>query len=399
MLKCEKLFMMIALVGGIFIAVSCNKQPTTQALKENNLPETFFAPTPLDGSMNNSFKLRVEWHGSDTDGIIKGYEYRVNGPLYDNTWQFTESFYVDFRFRHGWYTIEVRAKDNTGAVDPTPVKLRLHILGPTFDKGILIMDDESVDPNIEARVDAYYDTLMSEAGYPNYTVWDYQQKFSTKKPAFVAPPSDTGGTQAEGLGRYTTIIWYTNATGNLGLNKTALQDYLDMGGNLLIAGVDPLQSLTGESPSGADLATNNPAYKYFHVLRAKAANLNIDWILGVAKEYPDLRTSYQVPRTTIFQYLSGVATQLVPLPDARPLYIFSPNYYTDTSRRIQINSEEFAGTPCAVVYNGKTFNTALFGFPLVAFVRAGATYVNVVNTPAMTQVLKNILENEFKQPK
>lgn len=57
---------------------SCNNQPTDQGLTSGSKPpETAFAPLPLDGSMNNAFKLRLEWHGNDSDGIIQGYEYRI----------------------------------------------------------------------------------------------------------------------------------------------------------------------------------------------------------------------------------------------------------------------------------------------------------------------------------
>jgi hypothetical protein len=373
---------------------SCNNQPTnTGKIETSAPPETAFAPTPLDSSRNNAFKLRLEWHGNDPDGIVQGYEYRVQGPLFDNTWQATKSFFVDFKFRNGWYTVEVRAVDNTGTSDPTPAKLRFHVLGPTFDKGILIMDDDPKDVFIEPLTDAYYDSLMRGAGYTKYTVWDYQAQFATQRPTFTTTAN------GEGLGAFSTVIWYTNPAGNLGLNERMIQDYLDMGGNLWVAGSNVIESLTGASPSGNDLAPNSIPYKYFHVLRAKAADLNLDWLLGVDNRFPDLQTSYQVPRTTIFQYLATRANQLVPQPDAQPLYLFSGNYYRDTRRSINVNSEEFANTPCAIIYRGNTFKSALFGFPLVSVARIGAVTVNLVNTAAMTATVRHMLVNEFNEPK
>jgi len=377
-----------------FALWSCNNQPAnTGKIQASTPPETAFAPTPLDNSMNNSFKLRLEWHGKDPDGIAQGYEYRVQGPLFDNTWQSTEAFFVDFKFRNGWYAVEVRAVDNTGTVDPTPAKLRFHVLGPTFDKGILIMDDEPKDALLERLTDAYYDSLMLGAGYAKYTVWDYQAKFAIQRPTF------TSTANGEGLGAFSTIIWSTNPAGNLGLNERIIQDYLDMGGNLWVAGSNVIEALTGTSPSGIDLAPNSLPYKYFHVLRAKSADLNLDWLLGIDNRFPDLQTTYQVPRTTIFQYLTTKANQLIPQPDAQRLYLFSGNYYRDTRRSININSEEFANTPCAVLYKGANFKSALFGFPLVSVVRAGSLTANVVNTKAMTTVVRHMLVNEFKEPK
>lgn len=377
---------------------SCNNQPTDQGqTRGSKPPETAFAPLPLEGSMNNAFKLRLEWHGNDSDGIIQGYEYRITGPLFDNTWTFTESFFVNFKFRNGWHTIEVRAIDNTGTVDPTPAKLNFHVLGPTFDKGILIMDDEPNAAATEALVDAYYDSLMIGAGYTRYTVWDYQAQFATSRPVFNPPPNDTTG--VVGIGAFTTIIWYTTAAGNIGLNERILQDYLDMGGNLWVCGSNVIEAITGNSPTGVEFSPNSMPYKYFHALRAKAANLNLDWLIGLDDRFPDASTSYQVPNTTIFQYFLTEVNQLIPQPDAMPVYFFSSNYYRDTRRAIDVNSEEFAGTPNAIVYKGDTFKTALFGFPLVSIARAGTASFNIVNTAAMTKTVRYILEQEFQEPK
>ncbi len=377
---------------------SCNNQPTDQGQTTGSKPpETAFAPLPLEGSMNNPFKLRLEWRGNDSDGIIQGYEYRITGPLFDNTWQFTESFFVNFKFRNGWHTIEVRAIDNTGTVDPTPAKLNFHVLGPTFDKGILIMDDEPNAAATEALVDAYYDSLMIGAGYTRYTVWDYQAQFATRRPVFTPPPNDTTG--VVGIGAFTTIIWYTTAAGNIGLNERILQDYLDMGGNFLVCGSNVIEAITGSSPTGVEFAPNSMPYKYFHALRAKAADLNLDWLIGLDNRFPDAATSYQVPNTPIFQYLTTRANQIIPQPDALPVYFFSSNYYRDTRRSLDVNSEEFANTPSAIVYKGDTFKTALFGFPLVTIARAGSLSFNIVNTAAMTKTVRYILEQVFQEPK
>lgn len=379
---------------------SCNRQPTDQGARlDNQPPETAFAPTPTEGSQNNAFKLRLEWHANDVDGIIKGYEYRVDGPLFDNTWQFTESFYVDFKFRDGWYTVEVRGVDNTGNVDPTPARRRLHVLGPTFDKGLLVMDDEALSGANETAADAIYDFLMRAAGYTQYTVWDYQQLFSTSRPIFAPAENDTDATgqRKAGLGSFTTIIWYTQAAGNLGLNQNALRDYLDMGGNLLIAGVNPLESLTGEAPSGADMPTSGLAYKYFRILRAKTAEINIDQLLSYDSSLPHIRSRMQLTATNT-QYLRGETNQLVPSYDAEALYSYSTNYYR--SGNVEVNSEEFAGLPIAQYHRGGFFNTAVFGFPLVVITRSPVTrtLMNLLDTQAEAQGLRFVLQDVFQEP-
>lgn len=381
------------------ICVSCNRQPTDKGQSfGDQAPETAFAPAPLDGSMNNPFKLRLEWHGNEADGLIKGYEYRIEGPAQNNAWQFTEDFFVSFRLRDGWYTVEVRAVDNNGNADPTPAKRRFHVLGPTFDQGLLLVDDEFNTGVTETLTDAAYDSMLQEAGYSQYTTWDYRELFAAARPKFVSNQTDSLGRREISLSSFTTIVWYTTPTGNLGLNKSSLQDYLDMGGNLVLAGNGVLQSLTGETPTGTDLPTSSLAFRYGRVLRAKAAELSVDQILSAHSHLPNLNTSYKIPRTVLTQYLRASMNQLVPLFDAEPLFRFNTNYYRDTSRNLDVNSEEFAGLACAVLYRGESYNTALFGFPLVSVVRVGGVNVNLVDRKGMTEVMRYLLADVFKEP-
>ena len=390
----SRIFKCLALASWVAIfavQISCNKQPTDQGqINANEPPDTFFAPLPLDGSTDNSFKLRLEWRGNDRDGRVAGYEYRVEGPFNDNNWQFTSSFFVDFKFRDGWYTVQVRAVDNNSNVDPTPASLRFHVKGPTFDKGLLIMDDWP-QSTTEAQNDVYMDSLLIGAGYTNYTVWDYSEKF--------IPPLLPKFADADGLGAYTSIVWHTHAGGNLGTNERTLQDYLDMGGNLWIAGDNPLESLTGAPPAGVDFPTTKIVYRYFKVIRANTAALNMDWLLAIDPVVSDLHTSYQIPNTPVVQYLTIQANQLVAQPGVQYLYKFSTNYYRDPVRSININSENFAGTSCAMVYDGASYNTAVFGFPLVFVVRAGPVFVNLINTAAMTKAVEYVLSEVFQEPK
>lgn len=392
----HKLILVVLLCAAIM--VSCNRQPTDKGQSfGDSAPETAFAPTPLNNSTNNAYKLRLEWHGNDSDGIIKGYEYRVQGAQNNNTWKFTEEFFADLRLRDGWYDVEVRAVDNAGNADPSPAKLRFHVLGPTFDRGILLMDDELTTGITETLTDAAYDSIMKEAGYADYTSWDYQQRFATARPKFVSNVVEASGQREISLSSFTTIIWFTTPTGNLGLNKSSLQDYLDMGGNLLLAGSGTLESLTGETPTGTDLPTSGLAFRNFHVLRAKTIDMYADRILSAQPNLPHLNTSYKIPRTVITQYLKAPMNQLVPLFDAQPLFVFNTNYFRDSARNIDINNEEFAGLTCAQLYRGPVYNAAIFGFPLVSVVRAGAANVNLVDRKAMTQVMRYLLADVFKE--
>ncbi len=384
----------------LIIFSACNKQPTGKGETfDNQPPETAFAPTPPEGSMNNAFKLRVEWHANDADGIIKKYEYRVDGPLYDNAWISTASFFVDFKFRNGWYTIEVRAEDNAGNVDPTPAKRRFHVQGPTFDEGILLLDDDHLSGTNKTVADAIYDSVMHFAGYSRYSKWDYEALFLQRnlRPLFTAAASDTEATgkRKPSLGSFSTIIWYTHPEGNIHLNKNTLQDYLDMGGNLIIAGFNPLEALTGDSARGEEFPASSLAYKYFRLQRASTVKIYADQILSARPNLPDIRTALR-RQTGFIHYLYGETNQLVPF-DAEPLFVYSRNFYHDAGRNLDINSEEFAGLPCAVWHRGQNFNTAIFGFPLVYLTLVSFKQINLLDTRAAGQAVGYLLREIFEE--
>ena len=267
----------------------CERKPSKPGTPVGNqVPETKFGPIPSYGSMNNPYKLRLEWHGNDADGTILLYQYkvaevdstgRIKPPeewhLYFNEWKETEHFAVDFKFRKGWYKVWVRAIDNDEASDPLPDSLLFHINGPTFDRGILLVDDDITPmPSDEEGVDAWYESILMNAGYTKYEVWDYAEKFGyTRFPAFVTVPGDTDAT-GQGytpLGAFSTIIWYVDTNpnkNNISKNEETLTEYLDMGGNLCLSGMEPMKSILGGSPTGARLPTSSFAYEYLHILSA-----------------------------------------------------------------------------------------------------------------------------------
>ena len=387
------------------VLFSCNIKPTDTGTAKGNLPpETFIAPTPSEGSEENTFRIRVQWHGNDTDGRIVGYQYRVEGPLYDNTWQATEYFFKDFKLRNGWYKIEVRAIDDDGAIDETPATRRFHILGPTFDKGILLVDDDNTeDDDRDAYKDALYDSLLIKAGYSNYTVWDYETKFGiTVSPVFAGKGVDLNEEEYVGMSAYSTVIWFTGKGGenNISKNERLFVDFLDMGGNLLISGMQPMLSIMGEHPTGGEFAPNSLARKYFHIRSAKVTNMKVDMLIGVEDEYPNISTTYELRGSNRLTFIEDATDQIVPEPDADPLYQFSAvNYiYDDFSPPDTVNAEEFLNTPCAIRYVGDVYKSIVFGFPLVRATKRGKRYDNnMMDEEAMVQVIRHILYDEFDE--
>jgi hypothetical protein len=395
----------IILWMSVLLMLACNIQPNNPGTSRGNLvPETFIAPTPAEGSTNNPFRIRLQWRGNDSDGRVREYQYRIEGPLFDNTWQTVSSFYKDFKLRNGWYTIQVRAVDDDGAVDTTPDSRRFHVLGPTFDKGILVIDDDKMEnDDTDARKDALLDSLLIGAGYTKYTVWDYQTMFGiTGSIAFTDTSRDLQGKDYFGLSAYSTVIWYTGTGGenNISKNERLLTDFLDMGGNLWLSGTLVMQSILGDTARGNELASGSFARKYLKIRSAKSALIKTDMFLSELAEYPDLLTKYTITTSGLNIYLENATDQLFPTAEADVIYTFSNNFYVDEKvGQVQnVNSEEFAGTPVAIKYDGKLYRTIVFGFPLVyATKRAKRNENNVLNENTLKIIVHNILHHEFQE--
>jgi hypothetical protein len=108
-------------------ALAACKKGFEGAEKANTAPETYVVADTIVRQGDNRFTSQVEikWWGTDGDGYIDGYEYRIN----DSAWKFTrrqDSTFLliipgnldtfDFKF-------EVRAIDEKGLADPTPARI------------------------------------------------------------------------------------------------------------------------------------------------------------------------------------------------------------------------------------------------------------------------------------
>ncbi len=118
------------LISFLLIWNSCEK-PTDP--NPNDPPNTTVANIPSDG--DTLFALQtLYWDGEDNDGYVKGYQYRyithrlIQGDSVVQEWKYTEQTSLTVAFLSdddlNKQEFEVRAIDNTGAVDPSPaVKL------------------------------------------------------------------------------------------------------------------------------------------------------------------------------------------------------------------------------------------------------------------------------------
>lgn len=410
---------LICLVG----VMGCELEPNeAQYVLTNSPPETILAPTPAEGSMNNPYRIKLQWHGNDTDGRVVEYLYRIKGELFDDdnteTWYKTNLFFVNVKLRNGWYTLWVKAVDDKGAIDPTPDSVRFHIEGPTFDKGILLVDDDYLeDDDRDAEKDALYDKIMTNAGFPKYVQWDYATKFGLlETPVFTSQGVDLNGEVYDGLSAYSTVIWYFGGllnvdearSKNLMKNARLLSDYLDMGGNLWIAGVQPIFGIIGSQPTGDLFPASQFVRKYLHIRSARRASMEVDMLISAQyPEYPDILTAYINPRNPQIVNFLGYnektkdtlycANQILPEVDAEVLYLFHDNVRTVSVTGIDhlVNSDQFAHAPCAIRYRGN-YNVIVFGFPFVRTTRRAARGENnLMEHQAMVQIFRHVLQNEF----
>ena len=381
---------------------ACNIDPKDPGSPTDNLiPETFIGPTPAEGSVNNPFRIRMQWRGNDRDGRIKEFQYRIDGPLFDNNWITTPYNYADFKLPLGNYAVEVRAVDDDGAFDDSPASRSFHVLGPTQDQGILVLDDDITedDYNDDGK-DAIMDSILIRAGFSTYTHWDYGEKFgATETIAFTGTGTDLNGEVYPSLSSFSTVIWHTGNgdENNVSKNGSLISDYLDTGGNILLAGALVMKSVLGDTARGGELATSHIGRKYLKVRKAKAAIINTDVFLSAFPGFPDIESKYIVPTSGLTVYLEGCTDQLIPTADADIIYTFSNSIYEDDKfTPIKVNDEEFVGTPLGIRYKSQTYNSIILGFPLVRATKRGRGYDrNIMNEDNMVELMRHILVYEF----
>lgn len=116
----------IYILACVAMLAACKKDFDGTA-KPNTAPETHLVADTIVRQGDNRFtsQVRVQWWGTDADGFVTGYEYRINGTAWQATKKQdsvftliipTNSDTFDFDF-------EVRAIDNNGNADASPARL------------------------------------------------------------------------------------------------------------------------------------------------------------------------------------------------------------------------------------------------------------------------------------
>lgn len=283
----------------------------------------------------------------DPDGRVVGWYYAIDDSLPKPTWSYTTKCTISvMNLSDGVHTIYVNARDNADAIDPTSAKRSFFTVTPTFENGILLVDETKPDPfnrnAPEATTDGFYNLILS--GHP-YIEWENSQG--------TTPP------RAADFSHYRLVIWHSDDNfPSIDKDKQVLEDYLKVGGKFWLTGFRPLCNLLGltstEDPD-TTLASGDFLYDFFGV-KTVLTNTARDFVgtqptfsgfLPLQVDSLKLLPSYlgKIPKINIMPEIVGSGQNLA-------------NFISSSS------DPNFQGKPCAIFYQGATFKTVLFTFPL-----------------------------------
>lgn len=301
--------------------------------------------------------------GMDPDGEVVGYETKVDAQVWSEV---TEESYISIvNLTEGEHTFWVRSIDNAGAHDPSPANIPFTVVVPSFDREMLLID-ESLNylmgtpswPD-DAMVDSFYHNLLPPAtGFrKGWVDFDFSGSFGP------APGSDTIPPTRAILGHYKLLIYHNDdptwEDEQLGNIFELLEEYLDVGGNLLMVGFDNLSPLVQSFP--AQFSPWEFPYEYLGIEEAAQnyADNPADFLgaHGQAPGYDDLEVdSIKATPLPQFQWWGKLKriNSLTPRSGTQVIYTFD-SYRGDP---------EWEGKPCAVLYERGDSKIAFFGFPL-----------------------------------
>ena len=138
-MRISKIISLVLMAMMLMVWYSCER-PTSPP-NPNEEPNTTLANIPREN--DTLFALQtMHWDGEDNDGYVSGYEYRyitqrlTMGDSITQEWKFTKETSLTIAFLYDYITnkqtFQVRAVDNTGAVDPSPAEKTIYTYKTIF---------------------------------------------------------------------------------------------------------------------------------------------------------------------------------------------------------------------------------------------------------------------------
>ncbi|NIR64163.1 MAG: hypothetical protein GWO41_05025 [candidate division Zixibacteria bacterium] len=286
--------------------------------RNNNPPETqmnvdtqriYFNLEDTTATYNG---INLSWSGSDSLDYKRAqppleYHWRVFGPFpsraeastdpakfvyesYDSTtgsvWIDKESAKIYNLYRNegisdmtrsDYFLFEVRARDDAFVPDPTPAQAVLHIVEPGFEKGLMLVDNNSYvaqdyvyhsiaplptkDDSAVVALQDYVQSVFDQAGYSADKFYFYLQEGGN--PTIKRLPGfDT-------LLQYKYIVFFIEQYRPVNMAAevifTPLKDYLDLGGRVIFIGWNTFCGSVGNTPSLYPFGPGTLAYDYFGI--------------------------------------------------------------------------------------------------------------------------------------
>ncbi|MFZ0391663.1 MAG: hypothetical protein WAN36_14475, partial [Calditrichia bacterium] len=247
--------------------------------------------------------------------------------------------------------------DNTNLVDPHGDSVQVVLVEATFEKDILIIDetDESLFTaglsfykNKDAVVDSFYARIFNTSEQ-----WDFFKQGMVPKNV---------------LGQYKLIIWHADNPYSTPQNVHKLpsyikdvEDYLNVGGDLIMGGWRILKSFAQSEPFPKTFNDGDFIHDYLHILTANESVFIPTDFTGVWANKDTEFSDAQVDSIKLAEWpYSGKLGYINIMPRQAGFTQVIYQYANDIQSGIPI----WRGEPVGLRYYGSVFDTIVLGFPL-----------------------------------
>jgi hypothetical protein len=255
----------------------------------------------------------------------------------------------------GPHTIRVTSRNNTNLIDPVGDSISLHLVEPSFEKRILIIDetDEFNVPFVALNIpDRVVDNFYSRV-FPGSDQWDMKANRGRMPSRSI-------------LAKYKAIIWHADdrpvsVPHEIAdpVNIEIFTDYLNVGGKFIMSGWGILKSFAYYSNFPATFQRGSFVYDYLHIRTVDETPLIGDCIggLGTSASFSNFRVDSA--KLAFFPFsgkLGQVNLITVPAGFTEPLYVYTNH----------LNSPyvQYRGRPIGLRYYGTVYDAVVLGFPL-----------------------------------
>ncbi len=325
---------------------------------------------PLDGQQAFAINEVTDWwwgvelsfEGSDADGEIVEYAWSVDDG--DWTWTTDTTLYITPDMfsepLNGNHVIRITARDNTNITSSKGDSVTVELVEATFEKDILIIDEtlESDFPSqlkaSDAHVDSFYADIFGVDDEADW--WDYRYHELRGDPL---PPRSL-------LGKYKLVIWHADnrpasAPHGFAFFEEYLQDYMNVGGDLILSGWRVLKSFDFEKDfeNGVTFEEGTFVRDYLHIVSVQETPYFPGDFSGASGQLGFSDVEVDADKLQGFPY-SGKLSQVNIITERAGFTNSLYRYNNPPDSRLP----EFTGTVCALIYNGTSFNVAILGFPM-----------------------------------